>query len=435
MEDTNVLKIQGGVPLSGEVEVHGAKNACFLPLVASLLTDQECILKNLSYVVDTELMMGVLSSLGVEVENDRDNRTVRVRAREVHGMDDKKFQEVVGKSRVPILLCGPLLSRMSQALIPALGGCVIGDRPVDFHVAALRKLGAEVREESDGIYFKADKLVGAPIRLDYPSVGATEQVLLSAVFAQGTTKLSNAAIEPEIQDLVEVLNEMGSDISLNERTYTIKGVEHLAGFEHIVIPDRLEAASWACAALGTNGNILVRGANPEHMRAFLEKYREVGGEFAIKDNGISFWKGEEKLRATNIETDVYPGFATDWQQPFTVLLTQSLGESIVHETVYESRFGYIETLNKMGADITLLRECKGPPCRFRNKYLHTAIIHGPTKLHGKKIQVPDLRAGFSYIVGALVAEGTTEVSNVKLLKRGYEDFINKLTSLGARVEL
>lgn len=429
----DILKIKGGKPLEGEVAVYGAKNAVSKILVAALLTDQECVLRNVSYVVDTELMINVLTSLGAEVEDDRANRTIRVSAKNIHGMDDKKFHEVVGKSRVPILLCGPLLSRMGEAVIPALGGCVIGDRPVDFHIAALRKLGAEVSEESDGIYFKAGKLIGCPIHLEYPSVGATEQVLLSAVFAQGTTELSNAAIEPEILDLVSVLNQMGADISVNERTYTIAGVNKLNGFDHSAIPDRLEVASWACAAAATNGNIFVRNANPEHMRAFLEKFEEVGGEFAVKDDGIGFWRGAENLKPIKIETDVYPGFATDWQQPFTVLLTQSVGESIVHETVYENRFGYTAALNKMGANIELINACRGTLCRFNEIYPHTAIVHGPTPLVAAEIEVPDLRGGFSYVIAALMASGVTTISNVKLLKRGYEDFVRKLELLGLQL--
>ncbi|MBI2590615.1 MAG: UDP-N-acetylglucosamine 1-carboxyvinyltransferase [Candidatus Blackburnbacteria bacterium] len=433
MENTDVLKIKGGMPLNGEVAVYGAKNAISKILVAALLTDQECVLRNVSYVVDTELMMSVLTSLGAEVEDDRANRTIRVTAKNIHGMEDAKFHEVVGKSRVPILLCGPLLARMGEAVIPALGGCVIGDRPVDFHIAALRKLGAEVKEKSDGIYFKAKNLAGCQIRLDYPSVGATEQVLLSAVFAQGTTELSNAAVEPEIQDLVSVLNQMGANIVFSgERTYIVHGVQKLNGFDHYAISDRLEAASWACAAAATGGNIFVRNANSEHLRAFLEKFEEAGGEFAIKDDGIGFWRGKE-LAPVRIETGVYPGFATDWQQPFAVLLTQSRGESIVHETVYENRFGYTAALNQMGANIELIEECRGTLCRFNQLYLHSAIIHGPTALHAEQIEVPDLRGGFSYVIAALIAKGVTEISNVKLLKRGYENFVEKITCLGAEI--
>lgn len=427
--DNDILKIKGGKPIQGTVSVHGAKNAVSKIMVAALLTEEPCVLHNVSWVVDTDLMMNLIPSLGGTVEK-IGGRDVRITAKTLHGMDNQKFQEVVGKSRVPILLCGPLLARHGQALIPALGGCVIGDRPVDFHIAALKKLGAKVEERSDGIYFSAKKLHGAPIRLEYPSVGATEQVLLSATTADGITELSNAAIEPEILDLVEVLNKMGADITLNDRIYTIKGVKSLRGFDHTPIPDRLEVASWACLSAATNGKIFVENANPEHLRAFLEKFEEVGGEFRILDNGISFWRAGSKLKTTNIETDVYPEFATDWQQPFTVLLTLARGESHIHETVYENRFGHANSLNKMGASINLIKECRGTLCRFNNEHFHTAIINGGGKLHGEDIEVPDLRGGFSYVIAAAAADGISTIRNIKLLKRGYEDFVPKLQTLG-----
>ncbi len=432
MSNDDVLKIKGGKPIIGSVAVYGAKNAVSKIMVAALLTEEPCILRNVSWVVDTELMMNVIPSLGGVVEKTGD-RDVRIEAKNLHGMDNQKFQEVVGKSRVPILLCGPLLSRHGQALIPALGGCVIGDRPVDFHISALRKLGAKVEERGDGIYFASERLHGAEIKLDYPSVGATEQVLLSAANADGTTTLSNAAIEPEILDLVEVLNKMRGDITLNGRTYTIHGVEKLGGFDHTPIADRLEVVSWACMAAATDGKIFVENANPEHLRAFLEKFDEVGGGYSIQDNGMTFWREAKELKPTRLETNVYPGFATDWQQPFTILLNQSAGQSQVHETVYENRFGHINSLNYMGADIKLIKECRGTLCRFNNEHFHTAIVNGGTTLHGEEIEVPDLRGGFSYVVAASSADGTTVIRNIKLLKRGYEDFVPKLEKLGVQV--
>ena len=427
--NNDILKIRGGKPIEGEVAVYGAKNAISKIMVAALLTSEPCVLRNVSWVVDTNLMMNVIPSLGGEVEKIGE-RDVKITAKTLHGMDNQKFQEVVGKSRVPILLCGPLLSRHGQALIPALGGCVIGDRPVDFHISALRKLGAKVEERTDGIYFSAEKLQGAPIRLHYPSVGATEQVLLNSVTAEGTTELSNAAIEPEILDLVAVLNKMGADITPNDRTYIIRGVKKLGGFDHTPIPDRLEVASWACIAAATNGRIYVENANPEHLHAFLEKFDEAGCGYSIQDNGITFWRKGEKMNPARIETNVYPGFATDWQQPLTIPLTLAEGESHIHETVYENRFGHIDSVNKMGADITLIKECRGTLCRFNNEHFHTAIIKGGNKLHGEDIEVPDLRGGFSYVVAAAAADGVTTIRNVSLLKRGYEDFISKLSALG-----
>ncbi|OGY10038.1 MAG: UDP-N-acetylglucosamine 1-carboxyvinyltransferase [Candidatus Blackburnbacteria bacterium RIFCSPHIGHO2_01_FULL_44_64] len=431
--DNTHIKIQGGVPLNGQIEVFGEKNSVAKIMVASLLSDKPSILRNICHVVDTELMTNVIRAVGGEAE-EIEERVIRIENKDIHNMDEKTLQEVVGKSRVPILLCGPLLARTGEAIIPALGGDIIGNRPVDLHLTALKKMGAKIEEKASGIYLKAKKLHGRPIRLDYPSVGATEQILMAAVLAEGITQLSNAAIEPQIMDLVVTLRQMGADIIFEpERTFIINGVNSLSGYDHTAIPDRLEIASWACVALGTNGKISVTDARAEHMRSFLDKFEAAGGAFTIKDHGMEFWRGEDVITPTHVETDVSPGFATDWQPPFAVVLTQANGQSIVHETVYESRFGYVEALNKMGADITLEKRCRGMLCRFNDEYYHTAIINGPTPLHGAEIEVPDIRAGFSYIVGALMAQGTTTVTNSQILNRGYEKFTEKLQNLGAQL--
>ena len=431
--DNTHIKIQGGVPLNGQIEVFGEKNSVAKIMVASLLSDKPSILRNICHVVDTELMTNVIRAVGGEAE-EIEERVIRIENKDIHNMDEKTLQEVVGKSRVPILLCGPLLARTGEAIIPAMGGDIIGNRPVDLHLTALKKMGAKIEEKASGIYLKAKKLHGRPIRLDYPSVGATEQILMAAVLAEGITQLSNAAIEPQIMDLVVTLRQMGADIIFEpERTFIINGVNSLSGYDHTAIPDRLEIASWACVALGTNGKISVTDARAEHMRSFLDKFEAAGGAFTIKDHGMEFWRGEDVITPTHVETDVSPGFATDWQPPFAVVLTQANGQSIVHETVYESRFGYVEALNKMGADITLEKRCRGMLCRFNDEYYHTAIINGPTPLHGAEIEVPDIRAGFSYIVGALMAQGTTTVTNSQILNRGYEKFTEKLQNLGAQL--
>lgn len=432
MENNNILRIRGGKPLSGEIEVHGEKNSVSKIMVASLLSAKQSTLRNACHVVDTELMMNVIRALG-GVAN-IEGRTITMETPEIHKMDESSLAEVVGKSRVPILLCGPLLARTGEALIPSLGGDQIGERPFDLHLTALEKMGATAKETPSGIYLSANKLKGADIKFYYPSVGATEQVLMAATLAEGTTVLSNAAIEPQIMDLAQALRQMGADIRHEpERTFVIKGVNSLNGYDHTSIPDRLEVASWACVALGTNGKISVTDARPEHMRSFLDKFGAAGGAFAIKDEGMEFWRGEDVLTPTHIETDVAPGFATDWQPPFAVVLTQANGQSILHETVYESRLGYTEALNKMGANITLEKRCRGMMCRFSEKYFHTAIINGPTPLHGTEIEVPDIRAGFSYVIGALMAEGVSTITNVGLLKRGYENFLPKLQTLGAEI--
>lgn len=428
------IKIQGGKSIKGEVETHGAKNCVTKELVASLLTSSECVLENVPDIIDVSLTLDMITALGGKVE--RKDRSCVVRTSNIKLMKRSEIDSFSGKSRVPILLCGPLLARLGEVFVPSLGGCNIGPRPIDFHINALKSLGAIVEENEDGLYLKADGLMGAKIALDYPSVGATEQVLLSSVLAKGKTVLSNAAVEPEIIDLVSLLQKMGAEISVDtDRQITIVGVEKLHGYRHVAMPDRLEAVSWACAAIATGGEVLVKDARQKDMITFLNKYRQIGGGFEVRDNGIKFWRETDIVKPVFIETDVHPGFMTDWQQPFVVVLTQADGVSVVHETVYENRFGFTETLNKMGAKIQLYRDCLGGmSCRFgQRNYLHSAVIVGRTPLKAGKIVVPDLRAGFSYIIAALIAKGVSQIQNINIIERGYEDFVGKLTSLGVDV--
>lgn len=439
---TDFIVLRGGRPLNGEVTVRGAKNAISKEMVAALLTAEKCVLKNVPKIEDVEVVSNMIRAVGGEVVRKK-NDDIEITAKDIRPVDKTELHKIAGKSRIPVLFAGPLLHRSKEAFIPELGGCKIGKRPVDFHMKALEALGAQVEELEKGQHITAEKLYGTKIKLDYPSVGATEQVLLASVLAEGVTELSNAAIEPEIMDLIAVLQKMGAIISVDtDRVITIVGVKSLRGYEHTPITDRIEVASWACAAAATNGRIFVRGARQEVLMTFLNKFRQVGGEFNVREDGIEFFRPFDKLRASGgdlksiaVETDVHPGFMTDWQQPFTVLLTQCEGASIIHETVYENRFGYVNALNQMGANIQLFRDCLGGrPCRFGSKnHLHSAVVTGPTKLHGAEIEMPDLRAGFSYIIAALAAEGESRIKNVGVLYRGYENFIEKLKGLGAEV--
>ena len=344
-----------------------------------------------------------------------------------------------GSSRIPILFCGPLLHRLGRATIPDLGGCHIGDRPVNFHLEILRRFGAKVDRTDGALHLTTNgrRLQGTTIDLPYPSVGATEQTLLTAVRAEGKTVLTGAAVEPEIIDLIDVLQKMGAIISVDtDRTITIEGVDALEGFNHRAIPDRIEAGSWACAALTTGGDITVLGARQTAMSAFLNVFRKVGGAFEVKEEGIRFYHPGGELHSMAMETNVHPGFMTDWQQPLVVALTQAKGLSIVHETVYENRLGFTNALNQMGANIQLYREClTGAECRFgARNYYHSAVIAGPTPLHGSDIVVPDLRGGFSYLIAALAAEGISHVKGINLIDRGYADFMDKLYALDAQVQ-
>ncbi|MFH1712157.1 MAG: UDP-N-acetylglucosamine 1-carboxyvinyltransferase, partial [Patescibacteria group bacterium] len=301
-----------------------------------------------------------------------------------------------------------------------------------------QKMGAKIEEDDEGYHVRSEgRLNGALIELPYPSVGATETVLFAGVLAQGRTVLKNAAIEPEIVELIMMLQKMGAIIEMGVgRDIEIIGVEKLNGCEHAVLPDRLEAASYACMALATRGEIFCEGARHDHMITFLNAVRMIGGEYEVKEDGILF-RGKESYRGIQLETDTHPGFATDWQQPFLVVLTQAEGTSVMHETVYQERFGYTETLNKMGADISLFSSCLGElPCRFKDQnYRHSAVVKGPTPLRATGMTVPDIRAGLAYVLAALLAEGTSEIDGVEHLERGYEDLEGKLRSIGANIEV
>lgn len=429
------IKITGGRPLKGEVQISGAKNAATKELVACLLTKTPVTLTNVPQIGDVDVTIEMLKGLGVSIEREGDHLTV-----DGSTLASPEVTEAFSrKNRIPILLFGPLLSRFGTAIIPALGGCKIGARPVDFHISALEQMGATITIE-DGMYRAtvgpSGRLHGAVIELAYPSVGATENIMLAAVLARGTTVIRNAAIEPEIKDLAMLLQAMGAIIQMDvNQTWVIEGVEVLHGAVHPVIPDRIEAASFAVASVLTKGDVFIRGAVQDHMISFLNALRRVGGDFEMTPEGIRVFRTGE-IKPSTVETDVYPGFATDWQQPFLILLTQASGVSIVHETVYESRFGYTTALNAMGANITVHSNCLGAKaCRFSYRnHPHSAVVVGPTPLKAADIEIPDLRAGFSYLVAALIAEGTSTITGVETINRGYERIVEKLKGLGAEIE-
>jgi len=428
------ITVRGGKPLVGRVDVRGAKNLVTKAMVAALLGETPSELRDVPKISDVEVVQRLLELHGVKIEFS-DDGVMKLDPTNVKSARMVDIDAHAGSSRIPILFCGPLLHQLGEAFIPDLGGCHIGDRPVDFHLDVLRNFGAVIEKLPNGTRMSAPNgLHGAKIELPYPSVGATEQVLLTATRAQGLTELSGAAVEPEIMDLIAILQKMGAIISVDtDRVIRIEGVATLNGYSHRALFDRNEAASWAAAALATGGDIFVGGARQQEMTTFLNVFRKIGGAFEIEDEGIRFKHPGGQLQPVVIETDVHPGFMTDWQQPLVVALTQATGLSIVHETVYENRFGFTEALVQMGAQIQIYRECLGGnPCRFgQRNFYHSAVISGPTKLHGADIRVPDLRGGFSHMVAALAAEGTSNVSNVQLISRGYEHFLDKLKALGA----
>jgi len=432
---TKILNIRGGKPLSGRVRLAGAKNAASKLMIASMLTDEKVVLENCPQIEEISITLEICAGVGAHIE--REGSKIMLQTERIA---NTKVTSLSRANRISILALGPLLHRAGHGEVPIMSGDKIGPRPVNFHIEALRQMGATIEAMEDGFHAAVPQagLHGTTVALPYPSVGATENIILSAVLAAGRTRIENAAIEPEIVDIVKFLQQMGAIIEFGaNRTITIDGVSKLHGAHYRILPDRLEAASWANVAIATNGEILVEGARQEEMGTFLNTVRRMGADFEVSPEGIRFRRGKGGLVGIELETDTYPGFATDWQQPTVVTLTQAKGISVVHETVFEDRFGYTEDLRNMGADIGVFAKCLGElPCRFRNRsQRHSAVIMGPTVLHGTKIEIPDIRAGMAQVIAALVAEGESMLTGVHHLERGYEDLWGKLAGLGANFDL
>jgi len=423
--------INGGYPLKGKIRLSGAKNAATKMMVASLLTDEEVVLENCPDLGDVQITSEICQMVGSKIK--RNGSILSIKTPKI---TNYRVKELSRKNRISILALSPLLHRFGKAEVPIVGGDKIGPRPVNFHINALKEMGADIKETSSSYIAKAEKLKGVNIAFPYPSVGATENIILAGVLAKGRTKISNAAIEPEILDLIKLLQKMGAIIELGtDRKICIEGVEKLHGATHSILPDRNEAVSFAIMAIATNGDIFIEGAQQEILITFLNAIRKIGGEFEVKDNGIKFFRAG-KLKPIELETDTHPGYMTDWQQPLVVLLTQAEGTSVIHETVYEDRFGYTKELNKMGADITIFSKCLGEiPCRFNGKnHPHSAVIKGSTPLKGIEMEICDIRAGCAHVIASLIAKGESKISGIEHLDRGYENFEGKLLSLGARVK-
>ncbi len=430
--------IKGGKPLFGEIMIAGAKNAVSKMMVTSLLTDEPCILENVPTIGEIDIIFEFLKNIGSEI--DKAGPVVKIATPIIK---NNRVTTLTRRNRIPILALGPLLARTGEAEVPVLGGDKIGPRPVDIHLEGLSKLGAQIQITKDSYHAWAPNgLQGAEIELRFPSVGATENIMLAAVLAKGKTVIKNAALEPEIIELMKMLQKMGAIVELcPPRTITIEGVEKLHGVTHRTVPDRNECVSMACLAIATNGRIMLRGAVQEHLITFLNVVRRMGGEYEVTDDGIAFWKpaaqngGHAGLKPLEIRTDVHPGFMTDWQQPLAVLLTQAHGISTIHETIYEDRFAFALDLNEMGAKIKISTEC--PPndlCRLNGKnHYHFATIEGPTPLTSKNLTVRDLRSGMVDILAALVAQGVSEVEGVEEIDRGYERIDERLRQLGADI--
>ncbi len=435
------FKITGGKPLEGHVKAAGAKNAITKMLVASLLSDKKCVFTNVPDISEVETTVNLCKEIGMEVDWARKDGRMEVVTKEIKS--SYVPLNFSGANRIPILMMGSLLGRTRENIIvPTVGGCKIGKRPVDFHVMALEKLGAIVEYrtiKNEHAYFAhaPEGMKGAIIELPYPSVMATENAILAACRAKGRTTIHGAAIEPEVMDLILFLQKLGVVIYVDmDRTIYVQETTTFYEVEHKVITDRIEAASFGMVAIATRGRVFVEGAQQSHMITFLNKLRQINGGFAVKEGGIEFFYQGPLKGGLHLQTDVHPGFLTDWQQPFVVLLTQAYGSSVVHETVYENRFGYVDTLLKMGAHVERFTQCLGDrPCRFASQnYQHSLIVKGPTNFRGMNIEVPDLRAGFAYVMAALLAPEESSLTGLPYLDRGYENLEGKLQSLGADIE-
>ncbi len=436
------LIIKGGQPLKGEIEVRGSKNAATKMMVASILTDKICTIKNMPLSEDIDITAELCKTVGSKISW-KDHMCQMETPEVVTSI----VPELSRKNRIPVLALGPLLHRRGVAEVPVLGGCPIGHRPINFHLDALNRMGVKIERREKSYYAEAEKINGADIDLPYPSVGATENIILTAVLADGATEIKNAAVEPEILNLIDMLLKMGAKIScdIQNRSIKIIGVTSLGSAEVEVMPDRNEIVSFAVAALATSGDVLLKdvvpeldfgcGGKEEYMKSFTEKITEMGGGYEAKPEGLRFW-GQSPYKKVFVETAPHPAFMTDWQQPFGVLLTQTEGESIIHETVYEDRFGYAKDLIRMGADITVSDECLGRgKCRFQGQtFNHSAKVRGLTKLHGAEINITDIRAGIAHVIAALVADGESIVSGVEHIDRGYEKIDERLRSLGADIK-
>jgi UDP-N-acetylglucosamine 1-carboxyvinyltransferase len=415
----------------GDVEVRGSKNAVTKHMVAAILADGESTIKNIPEVGDVAITAEILESLGCEVHIESHVATIAP-----NNLGDPSVPlRFSGLNRIPILLLGPLLHRLGEAFVPLVGGDSIGSRPVDFHVDSLRAMGAEVTVAEDGITAKATALNGAHIALPYPSVGATETVLLTAVLAKGRTVLENAAIEPEVIELALFLQRMGARIEMRPgRKYIIEGVDSLQAATHRLAGDRIEAFSYLAAGLITGGRVRVFGCHQDRLVTAISTLSRIGARFDITDEWVA--AEPQGLHSAAVETGTHPGFMTDWQSPLVALFTQAHGLSVLHETVYEERFPYVPALNQMGAEIEVFDTCLGGPgCRFANRSVgHSAIVRGPSKLHGAEIVVPDIRGGFAYVLAAAAAEGDSLIKGVHHLDRGYNRPLDNFAQLGLDIE-
>ena len=411
------LVIEGKRSLKGEVHISGAKNSVVALIPASILTRGKCVIKNVPDISDVRTLISMMKELGSKITFDKEILTIdnsEVKPKRIN-------EEYASKIRASYYFMGSLLGRYHHAEMSFPGGCVIGSRPIDFHINSFKKMGAHIEEKLDGFVMDVDVFKGIDIFFDFPSVGATINVMIASVLAKGTTRIVNAAREPEIENVADFLNSMGAHIKgAGGGTITIEGVEELGDGEVEVIPDRIEAGTYLIIGSLLGTDFKVTGVVEEHLISLISKLKDAGVPVKVTGKTIRVSRPKH-LKPVNIKTTVYPGFPTDLGQPMSVLLTQADGMSIFEETIYENRLRHIPHLNNMGADIKAFDK--------------SAIINGKTDLVGRKVKATDLRAGASMLVAGMIADGTTIIYNIEHLLRGYERIVSKLNNVGANIEL
>ena len=413
-----VLKIHGGKELEGKVKISGAKNSAVALLPATILCDDTVTLHNVPDISDVDALVDILNYLGAKVDN-YEEESYRIDTKQMQNREI--IEEMSNKLRASYYFMGALLGKYKKAVVSYPGGCSIGSRPIDLHLKGFESLGAKIEYEENNIIISAEELKGSNTYLDFASVGATINIMLAAVKAEGTTIIDNAAREPEIVNIAMFLNSMGAKITgAGTSTIRIKGVKNMHSSVHEVIPDRIEAGTYIMIGACACKSLVVENIIPEHLEALTQKLLEMGVDLKIEDDSI-YVSNKNKLKTVKIKTQVYPGFPTDMQQIMSSLMTKAEGRSVIEETIYENRFQNLYEIKKMGANVEI-NSNKG-------------YIFGPTKLRGKTVNATDLRAGASLVLAALIAEGTTTINNADYILRGYEHITEKLTSLGAKIEL
>ena len=418
---TEKYYIKGGTPLKGEVSIGGAKNSVLKLMAAALLAKGETKIYNVPDLTDVEIMLSVIAQLGAVTHYDKKEKSVTIDATNLTSITAK--YELVSKMRASFIVLGALVSRCREAIVAMPGGCAIGERRVDFHIRGLEALGAKIKIENGYVHAKVPKLVGTDIYLDIPSVGATENLMLASILADGSTRIQNAAQEPEIVDLANFLNTMGADVNgAGTSEIVINGVKQddLHPIEYTTIPDRIEAGTFMSAIIATRGKAVIKNVFPAHLTFFTDKLLKMGANIKLVDQNVLEVSCKNRLNSINFITQPYPGFPTDLQSMAMTLLTTANGVGIITESLYENRFMQVPELRRMGADIH----------QDRNH----AIIKGVKKLTGATLAASDLRAGASLVVAALMADGNSTIENLHHIDRGYENFENKLRLLGGKIE-